>query len=310
MVSGIVSFGKQLMCNSSRNGLLLTLGMTAHIRVVHSSQHCLRDFKPATCRNAHWCRIFKITLPIVHMWCTGRGSRVHHATKASNCSGRNICQFSSWVSDRPKSDSRGYSSGWHHQCVPAIWENAFLGAISYTQSDLAGGLVLLTTIQLRRPVAIAMTVQLFGSVQESFELQGNKSAVEMLLSWGLIRIGLDLCSRLAATSSPGNVKQCNQAVFFSKSIFLYQAWLIWPLFDGMLCAVQQLKPSCGEQLVYIAAFAAGARIVYGDRVKADTYRRLANISSLAELDHAFGVQVLQSQISSLQVYPSLHICGI
>ena len=158
--------------------------------------------------------ISKITLPIVHVWCTGRGSRVYHATKARNCSGRNICQFSSWVSDGPKSDSRGYSSRWHHKCVPAIWENAFLGAISYTQSHLAGGLVLLTIIWLQQPIAIAMTVPLFGSVQESFELQGNKSAVEMLLSWGLVRIGLDLCSRLAAISRPGNVKQCNQAVCF------------------------------------------------------------------------------------------------
>lgn len=46
--------------------------------------------------------------------------------------------------------------------------------------------------------------------------------------------------------------------------------------------------------MYIAAFAVAAKIVYGDRVKQDTYQRLAGISSLAELDHAFGVQVVLS----------------
>lgn len=55
--------------------------------------------------------------------------------------------------------------------------------------------------------------------------------------------------------------------------------------------MQQLKPSHGEQLVYIAAFAVSAKIVYGDRVKRDTFQSLAGISSLVELDHAFGTQV-------------------
>lgn len=47
----------------------------------------------------------------------------------------------------------------------------------------------------------------------------------------------------------------------------------------------------GEQLVYIAGLAVDAQIVYGDRVKADTYRRLDTIPSIVDLDRAFGLQV-------------------
>lgn len=56
-------------------------------------------------------------------------------------------------------------------------------------------------------------------------------------------------------------------------------------------AVQSLKPSCGEQLVYIAAFVVGANVVFGDRPKHDTYLRLHNSASLVDLDYAYGVQV-------------------
>ncbi len=47
----------------------------------------------------------------------------------------------------------------------------------------------------------------------------------------------------------------------------------------------------GEQLVYIAGLAVEAQIVYGDREKADTYRRLDTIPSIVDLDRAFGLQV-------------------
>ncbi|CAL8462413.1 g1946 [Coccomyxa elongata] len=46
----------------------------------------------------------------------------------------------------------------------------------------------------------------------------------------------------------------------------------------------------GEQLVYIAGLAVEAQIVYGDRVKADTYRRLDTVPSIVDLDRAFGLQ--------------------
>ena len=46
----------------------------------------------------------------------------------------------------------------------------------------------------------------------------------------------------------------------------------------------------GEQLAYIAAFATGAALVFGDRPKADTFARLASLPSLRELDAAFGQQ--------------------
>lgn len=55
--------------------------------------------------------------------------------------------------------------------------------------------------------------------------------------------------------------------------------------------MQHLKPNYGEQLVYVAAFAVAAQIVYGDMPKHDVYRRLWDATSLADLDHAFGVQV-------------------
>lgn len=58
-----------------------------------------------------------------------------------------------------------------------------------------------------------------------------------------------------------------------------------------LPVLQKLKPTCGEQLVYVAALGVSADIVYGDRPKHDTYRRLWEATSLAELDYAFGLQV-------------------
>lgn len=55
--------------------------------------------------------------------------------------------------------------------------------------------------------------------------------------------------------------------------------------------MQSLRPNCGEQLVYVAAFAVAARILYGDLVKHTVYRRLYDDTTLQDLDYAFGVQV-------------------
>lgn len=53
---------------------------------------------------------------------------------------------------------------------------------------------------------------------------------------------------------------------------------------------QSLRANCGEQLVYVAAFAVSARILFGDVVKHATYRRLYEATTLQHLDYAFGVQ--------------------
>ena len=68
--------------------------------------------------------------------------------------------------------------------------------------------------------------------------------------------------------------------------------------------MQKLKPNCGEQLVYIAAFAVAADIVFGDRPKHETYARLLNAANLADLDYAFGVQVLPKHSHHLLNPPS------
>ncbi|KAF8062895.1 hypothetical protein HT031_003733 [Scenedesmus sp. PABB004] len=46
----------------------------------------------------------------------------------------------------------------------------------------------------------------------------------------------------------------------------------------------------GEQLAYVAAFATGSQLLFGDRPKATTYKRLFAIPSLADLDAAFGAE--------------------
>ncbi|KAK9818007.1 hypothetical protein WJX72_005637 [[Myrmecia] bisecta] len=50
----------------------------------------------------------------------------------------------------------------------------------------------------------------------------------------------------------------------------------------------------GEQLAYIAAFATAARVVYGDRPKEETYRRLAAAPTLVDLDQAFAVASMRN----------------
>ena len=49
-----------------------------------------------------------------------------------------------------------------------------------------------------------------------------------------------------------------------------------------VCISQDLKEQLpGEQLVYVAAFAVGAQLMYADRPKDTTIRRLYNMTSLA-----------------------------
>ncbi|KAK3269611.1 hypothetical protein CYMTET_21955, partial [Cymbomonas tetramitiformis] len=49
-----------------------------------------------------------------------------------------------------------------------------------------------------------------------------------------------------------------------------------------------------EQLAYVAAFVIGSPIVYGDRPKLTTFKRLLHGTSLEELDHAFGALSAQN----------------
>ncbi|KAK9845208.1 hypothetical protein WJX81_000042 [Elliptochloris bilobata] len=46
----------------------------------------------------------------------------------------------------------------------------------------------------------------------------------------------------------------------------------------------------GEQLAYVAALAVGAALVYGDRPKRETYKRLCSLPSLVDLDASFAWQ--------------------
>ncbi len=68
----------------------------------------------------------------------------------------------------------------------------------------------------------------------------------------------------------------------------------------------------GEQLVYIAGLTVGAQIVFGDQVKADTYRRLDTLPDLVDLDQAFGQQVLPCThyISLLCSFPAAMVSEI
>ena len=68
--------------------------------------------------------------------------------------------------------------------------------------------------------------------------------------------------------------------------------------DTWAHTMQRLKPNCGEQLVYVAAFAVAAKIVYGDQPKHDTYSRLKEFTSLSDLDYAFGIQARPSRFKA------------
>jgi hypothetical protein len=50
----------------------------------------------------------------------------------------------------------------------------------------------------------------------------------------------------------------------------------------------------GEQLAVIGALATGAALIYGDRPKDTTYRRLLRCCSTAELDASFGARAAQN----------------
>ncbi len=47
----------------------------------------------------------------------------------------------------------------------------------------------------------------------------------------------------------------------------------------------------GEALAMIAAFCVDAKVIHGDRPKAETYRRLAQLCSAKDLDQAIAVAV-------------------
>ena len=59
----------------------------------------------------------------------------------------------------------------------------------------------------------------------------------------------------------------------------------------------------GEQLAYIATLAVGAQLIFGDRPKSVTYGRLLTLPTLAELDAAFGTQVVAAAIMLIGCVP-------
>jgi len=59
----------------------------------------------------------------------------------------------------------------------------------------------------------------------------------------------------------------------------------------------------GEQLAYIAAFAVGATLVYGDRPKNITYQRLLSIPTVEDLDIAFADQSANNYIEIITGRP-------
>eukprot|EP00873_Tetraselmis_striata_P027661 jgi/Tetstr1/447925/TSEL_035233.t2 len=59
----------------------------------------------------------------------------------------------------------------------------------------------------------------------------------------------------------------------------------------------------GEQLAYIAAFAVGATLVYGDRSKDITYKRLLSIPSIEDLDVAFADQSAANYLEMINGSP-------
>ena len=64
----------------------------------------------------------------------------------------------------------------------------------------------------------------------------------------------------------------------------------------------------GEQLAYIAAFATGAKLIFGDRPKDITYRRLAALATSVQLDEAFGIQC-EEHYRELLGLPKSTYCG-
>lgn len=63
----------------------------------------------------------------------------------------------------------------------------------------------------------------------------------------------------------------------------------------------------GEQLAYIGAFAAGVPLVYGDRPKDITYRRLFTIPTITQLDEAVSYQAEANYRSLLTLPPPPYV---
>lgn len=59
----------------------------------------------------------------------------------------------------------------------------------------------------------------------------------------------------------------------------------------------------GEQLAYISALAAGTHLVFGDRPKDITYRRLYCLPTIAQLDQAYAAQVVSNYQDTLGKAP-------
>ena len=67
------------------------------------------------------------------------------------------------------------------------------------------------------------------------------------------------------------------------------------------CGMQRVRKLWGgEQLAYIAALAVSSKIIFGDRVKRDTFQRLDNFASLEDLDNAYGIQV-RSRLQTFEI---------
>ena len=61
----------------------------------------------------------------------------------------------------------------------------------------------------------------------------------------------------------------------------------------------------GEQLAYITAFATGAKLIFGDRPKDITYRRLAAVATSSQLDEAFGLHCVSHYRDLLGLAPAV-----
>ncbi|KAK9792062.1 hypothetical protein WJX73_001677 [Symbiochloris irregularis] len=93
---------------------------------------------------------------------------------------------------------------------------------------------------------------------------------------------------------------------------------VQPLFVRWLCPLaQQIADSNGaaledlaanfsaEQLAYIATLAIGAPLVFGDRSKRETFKRLLTIPTNVELDSAFGLQASLNALELLDGQPAI-----
>ncbi|EFJ39743.1 hypothetical protein VOLCADRAFT_121785, partial [Volvox carteri f. nagariensis] len=70
-----------------------------------------------------------------------------------------------------------------------------------------------------------------------------------------------------------------------------------PLWNQVRCSYN------GEQLAYIAAFATGAPLVFGDRPKGVTYRRLFGLTTIPQLDQGFSYAAVQNYRAFLGLSP-------